>query len=577
MDKAFLEAWLQLQCQIVPDLRRACVRVLTDTGAPLQATWPPGETPPESIEDLLGLALRSGQRVTANAQAQQVAGSDTVATLGGAHLQLAQPLKLSDATGAAIALELPAKMQHQQAAVASLLDWGNAWLNFSREMAAAGEAAPAGVPDLIRTLGGQPRFQSAVMAAIGWLAHRFDCQRVSLGVRRGGRYRLTACSDQAAVAERSDLARRLEDAMHQAATDAPAEDAAAPVLTGAADGEIYSGLLEIDGQYFAALAFEPGPDQALSGQQQREIAAFVPLLGGLLGLRWQREQSLVDRWRQSLRDRSDWLRPALLSAALIVVALGLYADTAYRVGGEAVLEGEVQQALVAPFDGYIGSALVRAGERVAAGQLLAELDDKELRLQRRLREGDKVELEKAYRKALAGMDHSEARILQAQIARSEAEIELIERQLERTHLLAPFDGLVVSGDLSRSLGKPVERGEVLFEVAPLDGYRVAIEVRDWSIAEIEAGQRGALVLAAMPTERLPLEVINVTHFSSGEGETEHFRVEARLSEMPPEASGQLRPGMRGVAKLDLGLRPRLWVWTHELIDWLRLRLWAWLP
>ena len=172
--------------------------------------------------------------------------------------------------------------------------------------------------------------------------------------------------------------------------------------------------------------------------------------------------------------------------------------------------------------------------------------------------------------------------LSAQITQAGAEIELLDRQLARTRLLAPFDGIVVSGDLSRSLGKPVERGEVLFEVAPLDSYRVAVEIRDRDIAEIEAGLRGALALAAMPTRRLPLEVVNVTHFSSGEGESEHFRVEARLLESSTtEDSGAadqgLRPGMRGVAKLDIDQRSRAWVWSHQLIDWLRLQLWTWLP
>ena len=41
---------------------------------------------------------------------------------------------------------------------------------------------------------------------------------------------------------------------------------------------------------------------------------------------------------------------------------------------------------------------------------------------------------------------------------------LIDAQLSRTRIVAPFDAIVVKGDLSQSLGAPVERGNVLFEL-----------------------------------------------------------------------------------------------------------------
>jgi hypothetical protein len=40
---------------------------------------------------------------------------------------------------------------------------------------------------------------------------------------------------------------------------------------------------------------------------------------------------------------------------------------------------------------------------------------------------------------------------------------------------------------------------------------------------------------------------------------------------------QLRPGMEGIAKIEIDQRPLLWVWTRGLVEWLRLRLWEWTP
>jgi hypothetical protein len=44
-----------------------------------------------------------------------------------------------------------------------------------------------------------------------------------------------------------------------------------------------------------------------------------------------------------------------------------------------------------------------------------------------------------------------------------------------------------------------------------------------------------------------------------------------------DAPAHLQPGMEGVAKVDIDRRRLIWIWTHEIVDWLRLKLWAWLP
>jgi hypothetical protein len=35
--------------------------------------------------------------------------------------------------------------------------------------------------------------------------------------------------------------------------------------------------------------------------------------------------------------------------------------------------------------------------------------------------------------------------------------------------------------------------------------------------------------------------------------------------------------MEGVGKIEVDRRRLVWIWTHEALDWLRLKLWAWLP
>ncbi|UUZ54436.1 HlyD family secretion protein [Massilia sp. H-1] len=137
---------------------------------------------------------------------------------------------------------------------------------------------------------------------------------------------------------------------------------------------------------------------------------------------------------------------------------------------------------------------------------------------------------------------------------------------------APFDGVVVNGDLSQLLRFPVEQGKVLFEVAPLDVYRVVLNVDERDIDHVRSGQRGELALSGMPYEHLAFTVRQVTPVSTPQDGRNFFRVEAQLD----KASVRLRPGMEGIGKVDAGERKLIWIWTHGLIDWLRLTTWKWL-
>ena len=136
-------------------------------------------------------------------------------------------------------------------------------------------------------------------------------------------------------------------------------------------------------------------------------------------------------------------------------------------------------------------------------------------------------------------------------------------------MLAPFDGVIVEGDWSQGLGSPIERGTLLFEVAPLDGYRIVLEVDERDVTHVRVGQRGRLALASFPDIAFPLEIRRVMPVSmSGQGRT-WFRVEADL-ESPARG---LRPGMEGVAKVDIGEHQRLWIWTRPIVDAATLALW----
>lgn len=233
----------------------------------------------------------------------------------------------------------------------------------------------------------------------------------------------------------------------------------------------------------------------------------------------------------------------------------------------------MQRAAVAPFDGYIRDAPARAGDVVREGQLLCLLDDRDVKLERLKSLTRAEELHKEYQKAMAEEKASQVNIVSAQLKQVEAEIALYDDHLSRMKVTAPFDGIVVRGDLSKELGSPVEKGKVLFEVAPLDAHRLIVEVDERDIADIRMGQTGTLLPSAFPKDMIPFTVNKVTPVSTAKDGRNFFRVEASFT----APHDRLRPGMEGTGKVDIDRRLIVWIWTHQVTDWIRLTAWSWLP
>ncbi len=131
----------------------------------------------------------------------------------------------------------------------------------------------------------------------------------------------------------------------------------------------------------------------------------------------------------------------------------------------------------------------------------------------------------------------------------------------------------MSGDLSQMIGASVQRGQVLFEVAPLDSYRVILNVDEREIGRVETGQTGELVVSALPNEALSFRVDKITPIADAQSGRNVFRVEGLIVDSPQH----LRPGMEGIGKIEIGRHNLAWIWLHPLVDWLRIWSWHWLP
>ena len=415
-----------------------------------------------------------------------------------------------------------------------------------------------------------------------------------LGLEKGKTVRVVAVSHSASFDERTNLVNLAAAAMNEAfdqraAVVVPEPDQGATLITaalrhyGSESGSAALCAMPVEAANRVAAVWMLERDTAFTADELETLETLALTLGPILDIKHTAEESLLSHgkrsWRDMLRRATDTSDPGiklvLLASALLLAFLALYpAD--YRVSSKAVVEGATQRVAVAPFQGYIREAPARAGDLVKQGQVLALLEDKDLKLERVRWEAELEVSTRKEREAMANADRVAMRLASAQANQARAQLDLTLEKLSRVQVIAPFDGVVVRGDLSQELGSPVEQGKVLFELAPLDAWRVILKVDERDISHVRLAQPGELVLTSLPGQAFPLLVKRVTPVSVAEEGRNYFRVEAALAKDTPEGALKMRPGMEGVAKVEAGQYSLLWIWTHRFTDWLRLKSWEWL-
>lgn len=423
----------------------------------------------------------------------------------------------------------------------------------------------------------------AATACASELCELLHCARASVGVLEEGRLRLAGSSHPAELQPQQAAAGALLAAMQEALDQQQA--VAWPALPGqdlitlaqrqlAATGAACS-LPLVDGtRVVGALTLERAAP-AFGGDEIALLEDFARLAGPVFELKRQLALPWHRRVLQATREQlaSPTRRQKVIGASVGVLLLALVVPVPWRVSAPARLEGSVQRAVVAATDGFLQQANVRPGDRVKEGQVLAELASQDLELERRRRESELRQHESGYRAAQARADRTQMVTFQAKAAEAQALLSLVESQLQRARIEAPFDGIVIKGDLSQNLGAPVQRGEVLMVLAPNDSFRLILEVDESDIGAVRAGQQGALALAAQPDRTLAFTTKRIVPVASTAEGRNFFEVEAALDEGLP----QLRPGLSGVAKVDAGWRSLGWLLAHRGFDWLRLAWWKVTP
>jgi biotin carboxyl carrier protein len=259
-----------------------------------------------------------------------------------------------------------------------------------------------------------------------------------------------------------------------------------------------------------------------------------------------------------------WLTPIALFAGAMLVPVPYYPKR------DCVFEPETKHYLASPVAGRIAGCDVRPGDSVEKGQLLARLDDDQLR---RDLATAKAEYDGALKKrdaALATRAAGNAGLADIEMQQAQRRIESIEDHLRRLEIRANAAGVVVQGDWHRNVGMPVTLGQNLFEVAELESMTAEVRLNATDLGQISVG-----------------DVVSVRSDASGVASFHGkiSRIEPRATVIDNSAvfiadvvirdpSLRLRPGMKASAQITAGWRTLGWLLFERPYRWIANQ-WIW--
>lgn len=435
------------------------------------------------------------------------------------------------------------------------------------------------------------KFDTAAAEFLSKLALSLHCERATLGIVAGRAIKLCAMSNHLQKIEPHalpDVIDAMEESLLQDTAllyPQPASEFPHIVVAHAKlvrSNGLASALtvpLASEGRLIGAIALESrhlasfGPDQLwIMDQLATTVGSLIEHQHAQTRPWWTRGLGAVRRRLAGQKQKPAYLlraTAALLSAAAALLLFAVPLPT--HITAQARLEALTQRVISAPIDGYLKEVRVRPGDRVQAGQLLAELNDETLITEQRRLEAEIAQQQNALADAMVKADRTQVVIRSAKLDEIKAQSALIDQQLKHTKIVAPFDGIVIKGDLTQLLGTPIKRSDVLVTLSEGPDFRVVLEIDERDILEVEPSQTGTLILSALPADHFDIRVRRVTPIANVTASGQNaFEVESTVD----ARTVRLTPGLKGTAKVVTGTQPIGWRWAKRLWHALAYAVWS---
>ena len=299
------------------------------------------------------------------------------------------------------------------------------------------------------------------------------------------------------------------------------------------------------GKTFGWLLIGLHANQCQSEAAQQQFIRISKLVAGHLETIFRAQRSLsrtvYENTGRIFRQKRLKKMFGVLTVGLIILCIPF----PHQVSCECQIELIRRRFVAAPYEGVLETTVVESGDIVTEGQTLARMDASQLRMEI---SGLQADLERERKKrdaALARRSVAESQIANSEMKRLKAELAIILNRLEHTEIRSPIAGVVVSGDMDKAEGAPLETGQNLFEVGPLEKMLVEILVPERDVQHVRPGMPVHFEFNAFPFERFSGTVEKIHPRAEVIDHQTVFVAQVQLD----NRSGNLRPGLKGHAKI----------------------------
>lgn len=476
---------------------------------------------------------------------------------------------------------------------------------------------------LISAMNTASNFKGCAIQLCNDLCRQLSADRVGLGWVQGspalwtvahsmGRQRpekrelhLRALSDTENLDRRMELCRRIEAAMEECldqeqtvlfprpGAEGPGSDAVLSQTITHAHRELAKGdatlrvasfpLRVVDGRgerIVGVLLLESSGQTRLDVNATELVQATLDLVTPVLAVRASDDRHLGLRTWDAMLQAAAWAvgpRHTAWKAAgialMLATAVLFLGRTTYRVGAPFEMQADVRRIVPSPINGVVASIPqgIEPGRDVKAGDVLAELDTREMRLQATEMFARYTEAQSKADEALRKGDSASMKQFSAQAEQAKARHDLAVLNIERSTITSPIDGTIIAGDIKDKVGAMVKVGDTLFEVADRRSMVVKARVEDRDISFIHPGQTGEVSPKANPALAVPFVVDQIVPLSTATDGVNAYEVRGRFTDQKP--ADWFLPGLEGQAKFNTEKRSFAWIVSRRVID--QLRVWLW--
>lgn len=244
-----------------------------------------------------------------------------------------------------------------------------------------------------------------------------------------------------------------------------------------------------------------------------------------------------------------------------------------RLSTEATVLPAQRLQISSEVEGVIQRVLVREGDRVEAGAVLAEVHPGEYAVKLEQARANQAIARREFQELEARGDLGGGAQARLRMEIYQAEAELYAEKLERTRIRARAPGVVITPKVDERVGQKLAVGDVFCELADLENISAELSVPEGNVDLVKEGARVSLKLNAFPTKTFSGQVERIsTQVQDDRGE-HYFVVRARAANPGRDA----RSGMVGKGKISVGWRPIGYIIFRDPARWLWRTLWGWLP